>query len=257
MYDDSYCYIQPTCFEIKLKLKHLAIRIQNSIRRLDNISVGAPHFRPTIAQRSCNCSNQSIMNLLPVFITVFSVLLLYHIFGPQSAVRVTFERLHQLSGADVANFTNLRLFGVNDSTQFLNGSWELLQDLDNNWTQYVRLWYQSPSATDGTFLPVQTPNRSIRVCDYLNSELYHAWWTRNRYAVNYPVPQPGRWLCPFPKGEYYVRWIVLEKGVLPWVTKPGLYKMDFCLARNGVLRMVHALYFRVQSMNNQRQPNGK
>ncbi|EAT35798.1 AAEL012066-PA [Aedes aegypti] len=197
------------------------------------------------------------MNLLPVFITVFSIFLRYHIFGPQSTSRVTFERIQQISGADVANFTNLRLIGGNDAMPFLNGSWELFQDLDNNWSQFVRLWYQSPVATDATFYPIQTPNRSIRVCDHLNSEHYRAWWNRNRYAVNYPEPQQGRWMCPFPKGEYYLRWVALEKGVLPWVSKPGLYRMDFCLANNGVVRMIHALYFRVQPVIGQFQHNRK
>ncbi|XP_062562731.1 uncharacterized protein LOC134226155 [Armigeres subalbatus] len=185
-------------------------------------------------------------NTMNAFVSIFSVLLLYHFFGRQPPLRVTFERLQQLSGADVANFTGLRLYGTNDSTQFLNGSWQLLQDLDNNWIHLVRLWYQSPTtATDGTFYPVQMADRSIRVCDYLNSELYRSWWARNRYAVNYPEPQPGRWICPFATGTYHARWIVLEKGILPWVTKIGLYRMEFCLANNGIVRMVHALYVRV------------
>ncbi|KAL9693614.1 hypothetical protein quinque_012899 [Culex quinquefasciatus] len=143
------------------------------------------------------------MYVLPAVISVvFGALLLYYWYSFRQPLQVTFERLQQLSGADVANFTQLRLLGTPGSFQTVNGSWELLQDLDNSWMYSVRVLYISPRGQ--AFQQVPLPSRTIGVCDLLASVAYKSFWDQHQYSINYPDPKNRSAICPFSSGAYFL-----------------------------------------------------
>ncbi|XP_001847417.2 uncharacterized protein LOC6037511 [Culex quinquefasciatus] len=192
-----------------------------------------------------SATNQPVMYVLPAVISVvFGALLLYYWYSFRQPLQVTFERLQQLSGADVANFTQLRLLGTPGSLQTVNGSWELLQDLDNSWMYSVRVLYIPPRGQ--AFQQVPLPSRTIGVCDLLAKAAYKSFWDQHQYSTNYPDPKNRSAICPFSSGAYFLRSVPLIAGDLLWVGRPGMYRMDFCLVKDGVLRMIEALYFKVQ-----------
>ncbi|XP_055585313.1 uncharacterized protein LOC129738153 [Uranotaenia lowii] len=189
--------------------------------------------------------HQLNMSLASVLAVAFGVFVLYRVFGNGPAVVVSFNRIEQLFGADVANFSQLKLVqSCCGAPPTLDGSWQLKQDLDNSWILVTQMFYRPPDYGYEAF-PIPINFRSVPVCDYLNSCDYGQFWFRYRYNTNFPERVLGRWMCPLPRGEYQMRMAPLGTGFLPWFPKVGAYRFEFRLMRGGVLRMSVALFFDV------------
>ncbi|XP_055542390.1 uncharacterized protein LOC129728045 [Wyeomyia smithii] len=183
------------------------------------------------------------MNLLPAFISVFGVLLLYHFVSRKPPVEITFEQLEQLLGSEVINFTQVRLFHVNNTLTTLNRTWELLEDLDNHWIMTTIL--RDRHAIQGPIL-----FQYVRICDYLNSEQYRADWRKLGMESNHPQPPRSNVkLCPFPKGHYHLRNLRLSRNLYGGILDKGQYQMEVCPSENGIVKVALVLSFSVRQVS--------
>ncbi|EAT33015.1 AAEL014731-PA [Aedes aegypti] len=123
----------------------------------------------------------------------------------QKTPEIIFQRIEQTSGFDILT-SNLRVTKFNRTCAVLNGTVDLLVDLDNSYTFQGNLAYSRLGNNQFNMSPMKVPEDPM--CDFLN-DTYREYQDVFEEKTNHPFIEPEG-LCPFPAGLYWYKNLVVD-----------------------------------------------
>ncbi|XP_039431658.1 uncharacterized protein LOC120414516 isoform X1 [Culex pipiens pallens] len=159
-------------------------------------------------------------------------------------VRMQLERFEQVSGVEISDCSKLRVRKYNRTVFALDGTINLLVDLDSSYEVTVKVAYSSLGNNQFNEYPMKVPRKSI--CKLMVEE-YADYQYIFGDSTNLPYVAEGtKEFCPFPKGEYFFKDTVLNGSFIPSVVPAGLWRMSVLfLHPSDVEVMVLRIYYRV------------
>ncbi|XP_055589290.1 uncharacterized protein LOC129741578 [Uranotaenia lowii] len=126
--------------------------------------------------------------------------------------------------------TDIRVKKFNRTVAVLDGTLNLTKDIDNSYKGMLKFSYSVLGNNQFNDYPLKWPQAPV--CDFLkNSYRDYQWMVKN--CSNFPeVPQDGE-LCPFPKGDYWIK-NFHRVDMEMWNFIPdGLWRITFKLSGPG------------------------
>ncbi|XP_039431659.1 uncharacterized protein LOC120414516 isoform X2 [Culex pipiens pallens] len=138
-------------------------------------------------------------------------------------VRMQLERFEQVSGVEISDCSKLRVRKYNRTVFALDGTINLLVDLDSSYEVTVKVAYSSLGNNQFNEYPMKMARKKIcQVMVEEYAEFQHIW---ANYSNLPQLPKGTTRFCPFPKGTYWVKDLQPDAGWIPPVVPAGLWRM--------------------------------
>uniref|UniRef100_A0A182MTE1 MD-2-related lipid-recognition domain-containing protein n=1 Tax=Anopheles culicifacies TaxID=139723 RepID=A0A182MTE1_9DIPT len=135
-------------------------------------------------------------------------------------VIVDFDRWEHINGSEIFNVEKLRVRKFNRTLSVLNGTGALLIDLTDKYEYGLSFARSAQGNNQYDAYPMKLASRPF--CDFIKTH-YHDYQHLFLNFTNLPfVPDEG--LCPFPKGEYWVKDAFIDSSVIPIVVPEGFWR---------------------------------
>ncbi|XP_065074195.1 uncharacterized protein LOC135698230 [Ochlerotatus camptorhynchus] len=140
-------------------------------------------------------------------------------------MKLQMERFEQELGFNLFNATGIRVRKFNRTSWVMDGEGDLFVDIGNEYSFTVTAAFSRLGNNQFNQYPMKIAKQ--KVCNVLNKE-YKEY---QKYFVNWTnLPSVGdEWLCPFPKGHYWVKDFAPEGDWIPPVLYPGYWRLSFDL----------------------------
>uniref|UniRef100_A0A1B0FMW0 Uncharacterized protein n=1 Tax=Glossina morsitans morsitans TaxID=37546 RepID=A0A1B0FMW0_GLOMM len=171
---------------------------------------------------------------LPTIVILATILYLNLVKGETKSYIVTNDKLDNIEGEE----ESLILFDVQmvKRERYINGTVTLLEDFDDEQFELMVEMFTSPNS-DGNYQQMAFGVPKIRWCEGMHK--FYAKFIQPTMVfeenTNLPHVDEEEGLCPLPKGEYWVREILLDTE--PWPTQfpRGLLKLIITAYKNDLL----------------------
>ncbi|XP_052865523.1 uncharacterized protein LOC128271888 [Anopheles cruzii] len=158
-------------------------------------------------------------------------------------VIVDFDRWETINGSDIFNMELLRVRKFNRTVSVLNGTGILLVDLGDEYEYGVSFARSAQGNNQYNEYPMKLASRPF--CEFIRTH-YRDYQHVFVNFTNLPfIPPEG--LCPFPKGEYWVKDAYIDSSVIPIVVPEGFWRAttDLRVKKTGVLAARGAMYVKL------------
>uniref|UniRef100_A0A182S966 MD-2-related lipid-recognition domain-containing protein n=1 Tax=Anopheles maculatus TaxID=74869 RepID=A0A182S966_9DIPT len=136
-------------------------------------------------------------------------------------VIVDFDRWEHVNGSEIFNVEKLRVRKFNRTLSVLNGTGVLLVDLGDTYEYGLSFARSAQGNNQYDAYPMKLASRPF--CEFVKTH-YHEYQHIFLNFTNLPhVPKEG--LCPFPKGEYWVKDAYIDSSVIPIVVPEGFWRV--------------------------------
>ncbi|XP_058839872.1 uncharacterized protein LOC131695404 [Topomyia yanbarensis] len=137
-----------------------------------------------------------------------------------SIMEVQFDRFEQQLGNHLANYSRLRVRKFNRTTWILDGDGETFVDFTDDYQVSLTVAHSPLGNNQWNEYPMKISKS--RMCSFLNG----AYKEYQPYFIEYTnFPRVGvEWVCPFPKGSYWVRNFAPNGDWLPSVFPAGYWR---------------------------------
>ncbi|XP_055601980.1 uncharacterized protein LOC129750876 [Uranotaenia lowii] len=123
----------------------------------------------------------------------------------------------------ISNFTNLRVRKFNRTTAVLNGTYEMFIEMNND--HELECYCDRSALGNNQFSRYPLKLLPMPVCDFIKFYLAPNSGQFQNYT-NFPrIPREG--LCPTPKGEFYIKNLIMDSNKIPSVAPEGYYRCYF------------------------------
>ncbi|XP_058839873.1 uncharacterized protein LOC131695406 [Topomyia yanbarensis] len=150
-----------------------------------------------------------------------SLLVLESIYFVDCTVTVQLERFEQRQiGFHMANFSALRVRKFNRTTWVLDGEGELFVDLTDEYQASVTFAHSPLGNNQWNEYPMKISKDKL--CNVFNG----SYKEYQPYFIDYTnMPRvEEEWVCPFPKGQYWVRDLAPDGSFIPSVVPAGYWR---------------------------------
>ncbi|KFB38307.1 AGAP002855-PA-like protein [Anopheles sinensis] len=174
-----------------------------------------------------------------------AILGLFIIVPSDGALRVIldFDRWEVYNGSAFFNMEKFRVRKYNRTLSVMNGTGELLVDLDNRYAYGVDFARSAQGNNQFNAYPMKLAAKPF--CDFVNV-YYREYQHLFLKYTNLPhVPPEG--LCPFPKGAYWAKDAFIDSSVIPVVVPEGVWRCttDLTDTKTGELLARGSMYVRL------------
>ncbi|XP_058445051.1 uncharacterized protein LOC131426358 [Malaya genurostris] len=141
------------------------------------------------------------------------------------AMELDLDRFEQISGFNLIDFSKMRVRKFNRTTYVLDGEFELFEDLNDKYQGAVTCAYSALGNNQWNEYPFKISKDKL--CNVFNG----AYKEYQEYFVESTnLPRVGDdWLCPFPKGKYWVRNLAPKADWVPKVVPAGYWRLTMWL----------------------------
>uniref|UniRef100_A0A182TRF9 MD-2-related lipid-recognition domain-containing protein n=1 Tax=Anopheles melas TaxID=34690 RepID=A0A182TRF9_9DIPT len=180
---------------------------------------------------------------IALFVTVT---IAFYLLDPSAGlmkVIVDFDRWEHINGSDIFNVEKLRVRKFNRTLSVLNGTGALLIDLSDKHEYGVSFARSAQGNSQYDAYPMKLASRPF--CDFVKTH-YHDYQHLFLNFTNLPfVPDSG--LCPFPKGEYWVKDAYIDSSVIPIVVPEGFWRAttELRIIETGEIVARGAMYVKI------------
>ncbi|KFB38305.1 AGAP002854-PA-like protein [Anopheles sinensis] len=154
-----------------------------------------------------------------------------------------FDRWEHINGSDVFNVEMLRVRKYNRTLSVLNGTIGLLIDLSNTYEYGVSFSRSAQGNNQYDAYPMKLASRPF--CEFIRTH-YRDYQHFFLNSSNLPyVTEEG--LCPFPKGDYWMKDLYIESSAIPVVVPEGFWRATLELRNieTGVEAARGAMYVKI------------
>ncbi|XP_053679704.1 uncharacterized protein LOC128730655 [Anopheles nili] len=158
-------------------------------------------------------------------------------------VILEFDRWEMVNGTSVFSMDAIRVRKFNRTMSVLNGTAQLLIDLDNTYEYGFTFARSALGNNQYNAYPMKLASRPL--CEFIRT-YYREYQHMFRHFTNLPfVPEEG--LCPFPKGSYWVKDAFVDSSVIPIVVPEGFWKAtpELRLIETGELIATGSFYMKL------------
>lgn len=165
-----------------------------------------------------------------------------------AAMEVQLDRFEQLSGHHLINASGVRVRKYNRTTWALDGEADVYIDLTDAYSFYVGSAYSRLGNNQYNEYPLKLAKN--KTCAVFNGPFkeYQQYFVE---STNLPRVADD-WLCPFPKGHYWVKDLAPEGGWIPPVVPEGYWRLTFDMmdteSEAVLVRLVAHMHFRRKLM---------
>ncbi|XP_055543283.1 uncharacterized protein LOC129728839 [Wyeomyia smithii] len=137
-----------------------------------------------------------------------------------------YERIELIDGADFLDIRHIRVRKFNRTVAVLDGTFDLLRQLDDRYEVYVRAAY----STLGNNQFVQYPMRlaSQKICEFFRTT-WAAYESYYEACCDFPAPDE----CPIVPQTFHVKNHVLDSAMLPPYVPRGLWRLSIFMKNTG------------------------
>uniref|UniRef100_A0A182JDP9 Uncharacterized protein n=1 Tax=Anopheles atroparvus TaxID=41427 RepID=A0A182JDP9_ANOAO len=160
--------------------------------------------------------------MLSITLGAAAILSLFIVVPGDGLLRVVldFDRWEVYNGSAFFNMEKFRVRKYNRTLSVMNGTGELLVDLDNRYSYGVHFARSAQGNNQFNAYPMKLASKPF--CDFINS-YYRDYQHLFLNNTNLPfVPPEG--LCPFPKGVYWAKDASVDSSVIPVVVPEGVWR---------------------------------
>ncbi|XP_058839874.1 uncharacterized protein LOC131695407 [Topomyia yanbarensis] len=173
-------------------------------------------------------------------LVLLSLLVLESIYFADCTVTVQLERFEQQTGFHMANFSGIRVRKFNRTTWVLDGAGDFFVDLTDEYQLSLTAAHSPLGNNQWNEYPMKISKD--KACNILNGPYkeYQSYFIDNS---NMPRVEE-EWVCPFPKGHYWVRNLAPDGSWIPSVVASGYWRLTisiFDASDEIVLRFVSFL----------------
>ncbi|XP_049278554.1 uncharacterized protein LOC125761454 isoform X1 [Anopheles funestus] len=158
-------------------------------------------------------------------------------------VIIDFDRWELFNGTDLFNMEMIRVRKYNRTMSVLNGTGELLADLDDKYKFGFNFARSAQGNNQYNAYPMKLASRPF--CEFIKT-YYREYQHLFLKFTNLPfVPDEG--LCPFPKGKYWVKDAYVDSSVIPVVVPEGHWRAssDLRIIETNELVSTGSLYVKL------------
>ncbi|XP_058839861.1 uncharacterized protein LOC131695400 [Topomyia yanbarensis] len=157
---------------------------------------------------------------------------------------VQFERFEQQLGFHLTNFSGLRVRKFNRTTWILDGDGEIFVDLTDEYQAAVSVAYSALGNNQWNEYPMKVSKSKF--CSFINGA-YKEYQPYFIYSTN--LPSVGvDWLCPVPKGRYWVRNFAPDGDWIPSSVPSGYWRFTGVLSNaNDEILIKYIFFMRIKT----------
>ncbi|XP_055617845.1 uncharacterized protein LOC129763100 [Toxorhynchites rutilus septentrionalis] len=153
--------------------------------------------------------------------------------------RVEMQRVEQVNGTDIVDILDLRVKKYNRTVAVIDGNFRVVKDLGNSYEFRVTVAHSSLGNNQFNEYPMKIPQ--AKACDVLNGTYreYQQYWAND---TSLPIVTEAG-LCPFPKGDYWIRNWLPSSEWIPSVVPDGYWRLSLDILNGDGMIECQVRYF--------------
>ncbi|KAL1384623.1 hypothetical protein pipiens_013004 [Culex pipiens pipiens] len=170
-------------------------------------------------------------------------LLIYFLHCSSADIAVQLERFEQIGGEHLLETSAMRVRKYNRTTFTANGTFLLLQDIDETYEATLKTAYSRLGNNQFNEYPMKIPQKTL--CQVIVDE-YQQYQYVFQGRSNLPIlPSGTQRFCPFPKGEYWIRDLLPDASWVPPVVPAGYWRFTVECWRKEELQASWRIFLRI------------